>query len=373
VTTVHVPFDTRIFHKECVSLAEAGYDVHLVARHDREEVVSGVRVHALPTPASRPVRILGLPWLARRRVLSIRPRPALVHVHDPELLPVARSLRRLGIVCLFDVHESIADQMLDKPYLDPRLRRLAAGTWRRLERPLLADMPTVHVLESIAQRYPEPKVVVRNLPILSGDGPVRSPRLGLNDPPVLLYLGSINELRGGLMMIQAAEALRRRGRAFRLRLVGPVERARTERRIRQAVRSAGLEQTVELAGPMPFAAARREVASADLGLCLFLPMPNTINSLPNKLLEYQAAGLPVVASDFEAWRPYVVDTGGGVQADPCDPENVAEVIDGLLANPERIARMSRGGAEAVREKYRWELEKDNLLAFYRRLLGEESA
>ena len=64
ITTVHPPFDTRIFHKEAKTLVQAGYEVVLIAQHERNEVVDGVKIIALPKPRNRFARILGLTWQA---------------------------------------------------------------------------------------------------------------------------------------------------------------------------------------------------------------------------------------------------------------------------------------------------------------------
>jgi len=59
LTTVHPPFDTRIFHKQAKTLVRAGYDVTLIAQHNKNELVDGVKIIALPKPRSRFTRIFG--------------------------------------------------------------------------------------------------------------------------------------------------------------------------------------------------------------------------------------------------------------------------------------------------------------------------
>ena len=47
LTSVHPPFDTRIFHKQAKSLLKAGHDVTLIAQHDKDEIADGVKIVAL--------------------------------------------------------------------------------------------------------------------------------------------------------------------------------------------------------------------------------------------------------------------------------------------------------------------------------------
>jgi len=60
LTVVHQPFNTRVFHKEAKTLTKAGYDVILIAQHNKDEIVDGVKIIALPKPKNRSMRTLVL-------------------------------------------------------------------------------------------------------------------------------------------------------------------------------------------------------------------------------------------------------------------------------------------------------------------------
>ncbi|HYC33205.1 MAG TPA: glycosyltransferase, partial [Gemmatimonadales bacterium] len=104
ITTGHDVFDTRVFRRECRSLAQAGYRVYLVAPHTREETVDGVRILPIPVPTSRLARRVAWPLMAARRALATG--ADLYHFHDPELIPAMQWLaRRTAMPVVWDAHE----------------------------------------------------------------------------------------------------------------------------------------------------------------------------------------------------------------------------------------------------------------------------
>lgn len=370
VSTVHPTHDKRIFYRECLPLVRAGYEVHLVVRHDRDEVVEGVHIHGLPVPPNRLYRVAFWPYLAYRKVLSIRPRPAIVHFHDPELLPMGQALRLKGIKPVFDSHENVAATIEGKHYLPAALRWPLARLYEVGEAFLTSGMGVVAVIDGMAARYREPRVVVRNLPNLRVS-PKPVPKV-FAPPWKFVYGGYITPTRGGLRMLQLMADLQGRGVAVEFLMFGFLGEEWWIHKLRDFIAAHDLRDCVTLRGEVPVLESIERMSAAQVGLCLYDPIPNFTNGLPVKGFEYMSQGLVSIASNFECYKPVFVDTGAGVLVDPLDREAILETTLDLLGNPRRMEEMSRRGQEAIRDRLNMEAESRRLFAFYDRLLGRKA-
>ena len=108
----------------------------------------------------------------------------------------------------------------------------------------------------------------------------------------------------------------------------------------------------------------RILGSVLAGILVLHPEPRYKVSLPNKLFEYMAAGIPVIASDFPLWRTIIEDAGCGILVDPENIESIAQALLSMARHPEEAEAMGRRGHEAVLRKYRWEHEVPKLIELY---------
>ena len=139
VCSGHTADDSRVFHRECVALAEAGYDVHLIATASRDRTCCdrGVTIHPLAEPSSRRQRLARRTRVAR---IAAHLDPDLFHVHEPELLGpvIARAGKRTVI---WDVHEFYLDILMDRHWIPRWLRPVARIAWDVRERQLVQRVP----------------------------------------------------------------------------------------------------------------------------------------------------------------------------------------------------------------------------------------
>jgi glycosyltransferase involved in cell wall biosynthesis len=360
VTSAHPRDDVRVFLKECRSLARAGHDVTLIVADGLgDEIRSDVAIRDAGASSGRASRILGAQWRVFR--LAIEVDADVYHLHDPELLPLCPLLKRRGKCVVFDAHEDVPKQILGKHYIPRILRSSVAASFALFERfvcrytdGIIAATPTIR--EKFRAFHPHVEDV-NNFPLLGElDPPAQHKLTGTR----VCYIGSIAGIRG-IREIVSALALSRAD--ARLLLAGGFAEAETEADVRAA---AGWSK-VEHLGVLGRQGVKDVLAGSVAGLVTLYPTPNYLDSLPIKMFEYMAAGIPVIASNFPLWRDIVDGNQCGVCVDPHDPAAIAAAIDGFVLDPTRASAMGENGRRAVLDRYNWGREESKLLAFYGRL------
>ena len=357
VTSVHRADDVRITHKECASMAQAGWEVHLVASGILRTGLEGVAHHPLPSPPkSRLWRMLAQPWRVYGKAVSID--ADVYHLHDPELLPVGFLLKQRGKSVVYDVHEDVPRDIMTKRWIPQALRPAAAWFADAVERMAASSFNgVVAATPMIAQRFPQEKTAtVRNFP-LESEFPKQS-NTTMRSRGLFVYVGLINDARGLDAMLQAAGLLRSSDAT--LELAGLGDAADIDEVLSRSIAN----DNVRYLGLLDREGVSRLLSKAVAGLVVLKPLQSFQEALPVKMFEYMAAGLPVIASDFPLWRTIIDGEKCGILVDPLDPQALASTMSWILEHPAEAAEMGKRGRAAVRERYNWESEARALLGFY---------
>ncbi len=365
LTSVHIPFDGRIFHRQAKSLAQAGYDVVLIARHDRAEVVEGVRVVPLPEPKNRIQRMTTLLWRLWR--LALKEKADVYHFHDPELIVVGLLLKLRGKKVIWDVHEHYPNSILDKFWISPGLRRFASRGFDLFERAVVRFFDyVIYTTPSVGARYEGLKVRsgrIENYP------PIRLSETSEKVPQKrILYLGAMSRIRGLVEVVEAFGLVADSHPDWELYLVGLCRPVGFEGELRTLAAERHVETRVKFVPWVPYEEKDRFLSEAAVGLVTYLPYANNTSCLPNKLFEYMLAGVPVIASDFPLYREVVEPSQCGLLVDPTRPSAIAEAIEHLIEYPQEARWMGENGRRAVLAEYNWEQERDKLLDIYATVL-----
>jgi glycosyltransferase involved in cell wall biosynthesis len=281
-----------------------------------------------------------------------RLRPELIHANDYNTAWIGLAGKYLGGSRLvYDSHELWPDRNL-RPEWRPWLL-LCEALFVRAADEVITTSPGY--AEVIAGRYRvAPPRVVRNLP----EWRAEPAPAATGAPPLAVYFGAVTRNRGLPAALRALTLVPE----LRLRIVGP-EAWGYRATLAELASELGVADRLELLEPVAPQEAPTVLADAGVGLALIEPACLSYEmTLPNKLYEYVAAGLPVLSSDVPVLAREVRDQGIGTVADPADPAAVAAALRAVM-EPEANARF-RTAAARLAEEATWQREREKLAAVY---------
>ena len=201
MTSVHPQEDIRIFHKECISLANAGNEVYLVSQGNRYNK-AGVHLYGIPNDKKgRLNRFFLFSKKIYETALSID--ADVYHLHDPELLPFGMKLKKHGKKVIFDSHEDVPQQILDKQWIPIFLRKIISKIYKSYESYVVNRIDAViTAVPYVAEKFDKrAKIVINinNYPKL--DDIQFQEKSFFERQAIVCYAGGVNELRGEKIMI----------------------------------------------------------------------------------------------------------------------------------------------------------------------------
>ena len=378
LTSVHSAFDTRIFHKEARTLVRAGYDVTLIAQHNKNEIVDGIKIIALLRPKNRFYRVF---FLTRKVYkIALKQNADIYHFHDPELIPPGIWLKFLGKKVIYDVHEDVPKQILSKHWLLEIIRKPISICVNCFEKLIsLSFNYIITATPTIKANFRQYNVIdIRNYPILNSEilknksrGLIYQARGSDESDPYkvrskdsynLIYVGGLDKIRGIKEIIQVTELVNPEYRV-KLLLAGRFSEKNFEEECHNLK---GWKKTESL-GWIRYEEIFNYLLNANIGLVCLYPLTRFLSSLPVKLFEYMSAKLPIIASNFPLWKEIIEGNNCGICVNPLKPEEIANAIEYLIQHPEEAKKMGENGRKAVIEKYNWENEEKKLLKVYKGL------
>jgi glycosyltransferase involved in cell wall biosynthesis len=382
VENLPVPPDRRVW-QEARALTRAGHRVTVICPKGKgwtrsHEVIDGIEVYRHWLPEARgalgylleyPIALLSQSWLTWR--LFLRSGIDVIQACNPPdlLFLVAAQFKPFGVRFMFD-HHDLSPELFATKY--PR-SRIVLRIMRMLERATfaLADhvICTNEVFRTIATGRggvaPGRTDVVLSSPEMRPDMNVPAdPSLRRGRKYAALYVGIMGSQDGLDLLLAAAHhmvhVLGRDDVQFLLAGDGPEKSS-----LMQSAAELGLSDHVTFLGFVTGQKLWQAFRTADIGIC---PDPkNDFNDhlTMNKLLEYMAFGVPLVAFDLTVSMQLVGHAGRFVEGN--DPVAMADEIVALI--DDQAAREELAGLGRTRfDQLSWPRQEERLIAAYDSIL-----
>ena len=363
LTSAHPRYDTRIFIKECSSLAKVkNYEVNLIVADGLgDEEKNSVNIFDIGKIDGRINRI----FKTTKKVLGKAKKlnSDIYHLHDPELIPIGLKLKNLGKKVIFDIHENIAQQIKDKEYLNYYIRNILSFIYAKYEKKALKKFDILVLAEDSYVEYysklSDRVVVILNMPDIE---PMKKFQVDNRDKNGLFYIGGISNERGLDVTIEAIKILKEKTPDIYMHYVG-----NTYNDILETIDMKNIQNNIKFYGAMPLFEGLELSKDAKVGLSILKPIGNYIKSYSTKVFEYMILGLPVVTSNFDLYKNIVEKYNCGLCVNPLDPQEIADAIAYIINHPEEAKEMGENGKKAVLECYNWSIEEEKLFKIYSEL------
>jgi glycosyltransferase involved in cell wall biosynthesis len=166
-------------------------------------------------------------------------------------------------------------------------------------------------------------------------------RLGWGRNLTASYIGTMGLSQGLSVVVEAAREVKERGVPVQVVIVG-------DGADREAISRLASISSVRLSDPVDPDRVAELYAATDIGIVVLRNLPLFAGTVPSKLYEYMACGIPVIAGVRGETAAIVEEAGAGLVVQPDDPMALADAIQRLATDGEARVKMGSAGRRWVK-------------------------
>jgi glycosyltransferase involved in cell wall biosynthesis len=344
VTCAHRGDDARIVQRQISAMLDAGFQVTLIAP---EPLQTQVQQHVIIRRAIGRRRVSS--WFdVLRNVAKYRKTVDLLLVHDLEIAALLSFMPGLP-PRIFDVHEDLAQSVSDRSWIPFGFNSLVRKMVLFFERVITLRFKFI-LAEDSYQDERKRNLIIPN----STDIPKDCPPYKGSDRRIV-YVGRISIGRGWNEILLIAEQLQ--GLA-EVHLIGEADSD-----IRTAVQEAHDSGLLKWHGYLANSQALLLIEGALVGLSLLDNLPNYRHSLPTKIGEYFARGIPAIGSALPRTQELIEDAGAGWALQPPFVPQVVTIVQTLVNDPKLRVELGERCHAYAQKNLNWEIDSQRFLTY----------
>lgn len=361
------------------TLSKAGYDVSVVcvdqSMNESYKEINGVKVLNLSSKINSGSNKYFKFIYSMREILrlSLERKPDIIQFFSPLFIPFAVYLKnKLNCKLIYDCYEYwLGSALTSKNYhlgifyifchllgsmsIDGIIYVYEKNPTRKFFKTL-----NKHIFDCIVYNVPEDQILPKN--------PIEKKMENLfpkNEQIFIIgYLGLVMPFKGYETAIQSMNYL---GEEFKLLIIGDSLDLKFKEKINNMIQDNNLDSKIVFTGIVPHNEALEYSKSCDIGLLLFEDSYWTKYSTPNKLFEYMALGVPVVATNLPNIRFFINKYLFGVTISKNDPFLLAECIKNLKGDKGHLEMLGINGTSTFKENFTSEFQMQKLMSLYSKI------
>ena len=361
VSCQHYPDDERIYHRQIKTLLKQNIFIRYYTRSESDLDLSEPGLKHINLSVNLSVKSYSKQIL---RQLQVSEAPLFFHIHEPELLPLAKSVKQqFRATIIYDVHENL-DAMYrtfsqrSKPVKETAIfLKNTNEKWhlKFIDHVILANQPMENTVYDsrgfqpvVLENFPESKYVSN----VANDG---------NRGSSIIYHGHLASERGIGDLVAALPTVISEIPDVYLTLLGSFRTTEYERQIKRYILKNNLRDHVHVKDQIPYGNIWAILNKYAVGIIPFRDNPLTRHNTPTKLFEMMASGCRIVASNLPPIRNFISDTVHWTT--PGDIPSLAVGIIEAFRSLNQPAWIEKN-RNLIREKYNWESKINEFLKLY---------